>query len=88
MHAGMRGREQRSGFQKARDVEIVQRGHAKQPVASLRANENSNGDLAQLFRNVIHFCLFFRRSVPLSTRSRSKAECRTYASHWALYGVR
>jgi hypothetical protein len=37
MHAGMRGREQRSEIQKARDIEIMQRGHTKQPDASLRA---------------------------------------------------
>jgi len=38
MHAGMRGREQRSEIQKARDIEIMQRGHAKQPDASLRTD--------------------------------------------------
>jgi hypothetical protein len=37
MHAGMRGREQRSGIQKARDIEIVQ-GHTRQPEASLRGD--------------------------------------------------
>jgi hypothetical protein len=38
MHAGMRGREQRSEIQKARDIEIMQEGgHAKQPDASLGA---------------------------------------------------
>jgi hypothetical protein len=88
MHAGMRGREQRSGIQKARDIEIVQGGHTKQPDASLRGDKKkSNSDLAQLFRNVIHFCLVFRRFVSLSARSRSKTERRTYARHWALYGV-
>jgi hypothetical protein len=40
MHAGMRGREQRSGIQKARDIEIVQRGHTKQPDASLRGDKD------------------------------------------------
>ena len=39
MHAGMRGREQRSGIQKARDIEIVQRRHTKQPDASLRGDQ-------------------------------------------------
>lgn len=35
MHAGMRGREQTSGIQKARDIEIVRREHTKHPDASL-----------------------------------------------------
>ena len=35
IHAGMRGREQRRGIQKARDIEIVQKGHTKQPDTSL-----------------------------------------------------
>jgi hypothetical protein len=39
MHAGMRGRGQRSGIQKARDIEIVQREHTKQPDASLRGDK-------------------------------------------------
>jgi hypothetical protein len=39
MHAGMRGREQTSGIQKARDIEIVRREHTKHPDTSL-SDEN------------------------------------------------